>query len=227
LDSVRTLAALRPRAVILSGAWLYDKELAEPLRQELGQYELSGGRVVVIGKSHLGWPRVDYDDRWLGVHMAELVAGLSRVPVLVLPGLASHPALAARAEGFREGLVAGGVAGSDIHEVHTPVDRESAAVAVAEHWDGVRPAAIMAANDILALGALAELTRRGVEIPGQVVLTGIDDIPIARDVDPALTTMALPFAEVGRIALRMALDAADDGHRIVGGRLVLRASTGG
>lgn len=227
LASVRTLAALRPRAIILSGAWLCEPRVIDGLRAELEEYERRAGRVVVIGPARLARAGIRYDDRAMGRQMSEHVAGLGRRPVLILAGPPSHPAFAARVEGFREGLAAAGIAAADVDVVHTPLDRDGAAAGVAQWWRRTEPAAIMAANDVLALGALAELFRRGVRVPEQVVLTGIDDIPIVRDVDPALTTMALPFTEVGRLALRQALEQAPAGDVTVGGRLIVRASTGG
>jgi LacI family transcriptional regulator len=226
LASVRTLTALRPRAVVLSGAWLYDPQLTEALLAELREYESRGGHVVVLGRSRLPQPAIHFDDHAMGMRMAEHVSARHRRPVLVLAGPVDHPALAARTRGFQEGLVASGFNGADITVVHTPVSRIDAAMGVARYCDRRTPAAVMSANDVLALGALAELSRRDIRVPGDVILTGIDDIPLARDADPPLTTIALPFAEVGRTALRLALEPVTTADNVLfSGRLIPRAST--
>jgi LacI family transcriptional regulator len=69
--------------------------------------------------------------------------------------------------------------------------------------------AIFAANDMMAIGALMALRRVGVDVPGQVLVAGFDDIPLARLVSPALTTMRIDIAALGaravaRLAARIA-----------------------
>lgn len=64
-----------------------------------------------------------------------------------------------------------------------------------------RPTAVFAANDMMALGCLAALSRAGVEVPRDIAVTGFDDIPICRYVRPALTTVRVPIVELGALAL--------------------------
>jgi LacI family transcriptional regulator len=88
--------------------------------------------------------------------------------------------------------------------------------------------AIVAANDIIAIGAMSALRAAGVPVPGQVSVTGLDDIELAADVTPRLTTAALPLARVGADAIRMALaPAAVPRRRTVRGHLVIRESVAG
>jgi LacI family transcriptional regulator len=64
-----------------------------------------------------------------------------------------------------------------------------------------RPDAIFAANDMMALGCLRALAETGVRIPEDVAVVGFDDIPLARYVTPALTTVRVPMAALGARAL--------------------------
>jgi len=64
-----------------------------------------------------------------------------------------------------------------------------------------RPDAIFAANDMMALGCLRALAETGVRIPQDVAVVGFDDIPLARYVTPALTTVRVPMAALGARAL--------------------------
>lgn len=73
-----------------------------------------------------------------------------------------------------------------------------------------RPTAIFAANDAMAIGCLAALRERGVAVPGDVSLVGFDDVPIARYVTPPLTTVSVPIAALGRLAMQRLLAAAAD-----------------
>lgn len=74
---------------------------------------------------------------------------------------------------------------------------------------GQRPDAVFAANDIMAIGLLGALQAGGVRVPDDIALAGFDDIPVARYVSPALTTMHVPIAALGSQALDALADALD------------------
>jgi LacI family transcriptional regulator len=65
------------------------------------------------------------------------------------------------------------------------------------------PRVIVCANDQSALGAMYVLRRSGVDVPGQVAVTGFDDIPMARHLHPQLTTVKQPIGELGETAFEM------------------------
>jgi LacI family transcriptional regulator len=65
------------------------------------------------------------------------------------------------------------------------------------------PRAIVCANDQTALGVLHALRRAGVSVPGRVAVTGFDDIPMARHVQPLLTTVRQPIGELGETAFEL------------------------
>ncbi|WP_320415124.1 LacI family DNA-binding transcriptional regulator [Lysobacter changpingensis] len=66
-----------------------------------------------------------------------------------------------------------------------------------------RPDAVFAANDMMALGCLFAFAQAGVRVPGDIALAGFDDIPLARYVHPALTTIRVNIAELGARAARL------------------------
>jgi len=74
-----------------------------------------------------------------------------------------------------------------------------------------RPDAIFAANDMMAIGCLYALSHGGVHTPRDIAVVGFDDIPLARYVHPALTTMRFDIAELGARAINTLLDL-DTGH---------------
>ena len=71
------------------------------------------------------------------------------------------------------------------------------------------PTAIFAANDNLALVALEMLKRRGLEVPRDMAIIGVDDIEGAAQSLPPLTTVRIPLVELGRRAAELVLNAAD------------------
>jgi LacI family transcriptional regulator len=90
--------------------------------------------------------------------------------------------------------------------------------------------AIVAANDQMALGALLALDRRGLRVPDDVSVTGLDDIPEAAFYNPPLTTIHLDTVAQGAVALARLLDRISPGEFVIPAsphaHVVFRASTG-
>jgi LacI family transcriptional regulator len=62
------------------------------------------------------------------------------------------------------------------------------------------PRAIVCANDQTALGVMSALRKHGIGVPGQVAVTGFDDIPLARHLRTTLTTVRQPIKQLGSTA---------------------------
>ncbi len=93
-----------------------------------------------------------------------------------------------------------------------------------------RPTAVFCANDIQAIGAITGCRDAGLSVPGGLSIVGFDDLPIATFVDPQLTTVRVPAAEMGRLAaetvIRHLTRRAPLGSAILPTELVIRASAG-
>jgi len=98
--------------------------------------------------------------------------------------------------------------------------------------DGLRPTAVLAMSDAMAIGAMHALRDLRVDVPGDVSVVGFDDIDLAPHVDPPLTTVHQPIRRKGEEAARLLLtvverrDLAKPEHRRLETRLIVRASTG-
>src|SRR5689334_15620591 len=94
----------------------------------------------------------------------------------------------------------------------------------------VRPDAIFAANDMMAIGCLAALRDAGLEVPRDIALAGFDDIPVARYVNPPLTTVRVRIAHLGEAAFERLMRAIERGgedkpsKQLLRTELVVRAS---
>ena len=89
--------------------------------------------------------------------------------------------------------------------------------------------AVVAFNDLIAIGMLRRFAERGIAVPDDISVVGFDDIFGADFCSPALTTLAAPLESLGRTAVRILLDAHSSAvvHRVVlPAPLVIRASTG-
>jgi DNA-binding LacI/PurR family transcriptional regulator len=91
-----------------------------------------------------------------------------------------------------------------------------------------RPTAVVAGNDLVAFGLISGLGSRGVSVPGDVSVVGFDGVPLGARCNPPLTSVQQPIAEMGRIAIRLAEQAANDGsieHVVLQPKLLVRSST--
>jgi DNA-binding LacI/PurR family transcriptional regulator len=68
------------------------------------------------------------------------------------------------------------------------------------------PTALITANDLMALGALQAIAEGGLQVPDDISLVGMDDIPYANFLSPPLTTINLPSYRAGQIGIQMLLD---------------------
>jgi LacI family transcriptional regulator len=75
------------------------------------------------------------------------------------------------------------------------------------------PTAVVAGNNVMLSGVLHECRARGVKVGQDLAVVGYDDVDWADLVDPPVTTMAQPIAEMGRTAVRMLLDRIADPQR--------------
>ena len=99
-----------------------------------------------------------------------------------------------------------------------------------EPGPGGAPTAVVAFNDKVASGVLRAAAERGLAVPGDLSVTGFDDLDLAASTVPALTTARQPLEEMGRMAVSLLLrlvarQAVDALHVSLATELVVRGST--
>jgi len=78
--------------------------------------------------------------------------------------------------------------------------------------NGVRPTAIFAFNDLIAMGCLKALKEKGLKVPDDMAVVGFDDIEFAPFLEVPLTTVRIPEYEVGEIAVKLLFERIDSGR---------------
>jgi LacI family transcriptional regulator len=93
------------------------------------------------------------------------------------------------------------------HLIETPYSIENGGTALRRMMErDPRPTAVICGNDVLAVGAVQMARALGLSVPGDISITGFDDIELARVVDPPLTTVHVPHRDMGRQAARLLVD---------------------
>ncbi|HLT84639.1 MAG TPA: LacI family DNA-binding transcriptional regulator [Phototrophicaceae bacterium] len=222
----RMLQSHRASVVIVAGSGLQDERYREGMAARARSFRANGGRVVAIGTPVIDVDRVLVDNEAGGRALAEHLVGLGHRTVGVLAGPANVGSTAERVGGLRAVVEA---AGGRVRVRHGAPTRDDAYTGAREllaaHPDVT---AVVGSADQLAIGAMAYLHDHGRAVPGDVSVAGFNDIAVAADLRPPLTTVRLPLREMGGAALEVALAPAPEDAPVVrsfGVELVVRGST--
>lgn len=150
---------------------------------------------------------------------------------LAFIGLAPYTVIADRYAGYKAALAANGVELDPDLVKASDLRFESAAESINDLLDrNIQFDGIVAASDLLALGAIKALHRRGVKVPDDVAVVGYDDVDSASYASPALTTVPQDVSIGGRLLVSKVVRQLS-GHHATSERLptelIIRESCGG
>ena len=135
--------------------------------------------------------------------ISHLIEAHGRRRIVFLHGPAGHEDSHWRERGYREALDAHNIPFDPALIASGGFDDEEAFAAIQKMLsDGISFDAVFAGDDDAAAGVYRALKAAGRVIPDDVAVTGFDDVPFARYLSPALTTVRAPIEEVGREAVR-------------------------
>ena len=177
-------------------------------------------------------PCVGFDNRAVARRLADYLLDTGHRNVAMIAGeTTGNDRAADRLAGVRDALARRGLAfapGAVLERPYTISDGRAAL----RHLMGLepRPSAVICGNDILAFGALFGCHELGIAVPGAVSITGFDDLELAAEMVPALTTVHVPSQAMGRLAAdyllaRLAGETVPQTTQLEA-NLVVRASTG-
>jgi LacI family transcriptional regulator len=201
-SGVDHLLRRRVDAIIVAGARFGDRPVLEAATR------FTPVVVAVRGLPGSPLPHVLQDDRAGGAMAARHLIGLGHTRLAELRGPMDVGNFLARHEGFRDACRDAAVElVGDVGFASTPVRQEGERLAT-ELLDAHRealPTAVFAHNDLMALGALSVLRDHGLVCPRDVSIVGYNNSPTIDQVDPPLTSVAYPGAEIGQASGNLAL----------------------
>ena len=180
------------------------------------------------GNGHMG---VSVDDRGAVRELVAHLVALGHERIAHIAGHPDHGASEWRLQGYRDALRRAKLRFRREWLVQGEFNFDSGVRAARRLLAlAPRPTAIFAANDDMAAGVLRVAAELGLSVPDDLSVCGFDDVPIARHVTPALTTVRQPTRDMGRLAtlelLRAIRDPQAGRMAAVDYTLRLRASTG-
>lgn len=172
------------------------------------------------------------NDRQVSAEMTRYLASLGHRRIGFIKGNPKHKAVSHRFLGYKDGLKDSGIAFSE-QLVCDGDNSIGSGEACAKKLLRLKmpPTAIFAANDDMAAGVVRIASKLGIPIPDQLSVAGCDDISLARQIHPTLTTIRQPLTEMAeRAALALIGDARSDSPKrdteIVPATIRFRESTG-
>ncbi len=176
-------------------------------------------------------PSIGFDNRGATMlaarHLLDL--GHRRIGLLSAP-LPGNDRARARGEGLRAALAERGLALDERHVAHAPISLAQAEQAMQQLLAlPDRPTAIVATNDVFAVGAMLACRKAGIRIPEQLSITGVDNTDLGATQTPGLTSVATPITEIGRAAAEQLVARLEGGtstpFQTLPVELVVRGST--
>lgn len=192
-----------------------------------------GDKVVLIGRHRWPFPSVQIDNIRAAYEATSHLIDLGHRRIAYIGGSSVLTSARDRMNGYRRAMLelAGGLEEGLIREGDFGFESGyQATLSVLSLPAGQRPTGLFAANDQMALGALAAAHDLGTAVPEDLAVVGFDDIPTGRYGRPSLTTVALPTYEMGaaaaRLLLRLLAGDATDETLCLPTQLVVRQSSG-
>ena len=159
-------------------------------------------------------PNVGFDNAAAMHSVVDHLVQQGHQRIAMLAGITQHNDRAAdRVKGVRERLDTHGLSlpAGLVFEVPYSIPESRQAFCQAVNSDIT---ALICGNDVIAFGALLEAQKMGLRVPDELSITGFDDLNLAAELDPALTTVQVGAAAMGDVAARR-LVAAVEGHTAV------------
>jgi LacI family transcriptional regulator len=188
--------------------------------------------VVYLGNSPHDEPvsSVRGNDYEIGYQATRYLIGLGHASIATITGPGNEECTSDRLEGFRQALDQAMLALDPALVEGGDWLAPSGYQATRRFLASGRPfSAIFAQNDLMAVGAIRALREAGRDVPGDVSVIGVDDIPLSSYFDPPLTTLRQPLEELGRRVAQVLIESIQNPERSpeqisIQARLVERAS---
>jgi len=198
LRYLHTLNDYRVDGVIFAGGGLTDAAYLRAMRQALEVYSERAAVCVSLGKHLFPSFSVTVDNTRLVADAIAYLTGLGHRAIAYISGPSLLTTTHLRRTGYEQALHTHGLPLRPEYILagdYTFESGKAAALTLAALPQ--RPTAVMASNDLMAIGCIVALKELGISVPGQISVMGIDDVATAQFVDPPLTTIALPLHGLG------------------------------
>src|SRR5882724_10708743 len=203
------------------------------LQETQSLIEQAGVPVITtyVSKAQGGIPAIGIDNQRATRELTQYLLDLGHVRFGAIANVPpANDRSRARLDGIQKALAEAGISLRPSQIIRTDYSLAQGRSALRQLMnDHPDTTAVICTTDMLAIGAMAEARKLGLTVPQQLSITGFDDVELSAQVDPPLTTIGVPAAEIGRAAADYLINAIA-GMPIPKNvqlpyRLIMRAST--
>ncbi len=150
---------------------------------------------------------VGFDNRAASLKLAQKAIALGHRQFAFLSGERENNDRASeRVKGAQQALAAADIDPNSMPVIEAPYSITEAGEAFEQLMSSpVKPSIVMCGNDVQAVGVLKKARERGIDVPGDVSITGFDNLEIASVVEPGITTVHVPHRQMGRKSAELLL----------------------
>ncbi len=201
LSYLQTLQDYRADGVIFAGSGFSEPGYPEKIEALAQQMMKRGAAIITLSQHTIQAPSVQIDNFKGAKDMTAYLMALGHRRIAFVTGPVNLTAANIRLQGYMAALTEAGIIIDPsllITGNFTHTSGEQAARIIAQMPATQRPTAIFAANDEAAFGLMIGLRRLHYRIPEDISVCGFGDLPMARSVFPALTTVHIALRDLGR-----------------------------
>lgn len=185
------------RGVILAGG-AFSRDYKSKVLEQMKRFENNGIIVVALASQGFEMPYVMVDNRTVGEMITDYLIKAGHRRIAFVGGPENHYTALERLDGYKLSL-----------KKHDLSFNEDLVTCNEFSWEGGYEAtktllqrhipftSLCCANDNIAFGSLRALTENGISVPHDISVIGIGDLPMAAYASPPLTTIQMPFYEMG------------------------------
>lgn len=228
LACLRAFLSHRVDAVVLAASGIADTSHLEEMTEMFDQYLSRGGFVVSMSENAYPAPGIRIDNRAVAAMATDHLIELGHRHIAYVAGPSELLVNQVRLAGFRHALEAAGIPFHPERVLESDFTLAGGRAVAAAVLADPELTGIVAANDLMAIGAMRGLLDLGIAVPEEMSVVGIDDIDFTEYAPVPLTTVHIPLTEFGVRGGRMVMDLIRGGEPrslVMPHRLVRRHSS--
>jgi LacI family transcriptional regulator len=212
VNYVRAFLAHQVDAVVFAASAITDPGYIETVQSLMDRFQARGGVVVTLSDHVIDGHRVIFDNHRAMAEMVGYLFERGHRQIGYIGGPAELEVSGVRVAGYHDAVARLGLESGPAYVADGGFTVTGGGAAMADLLARVDVSAVVAANDLMAIGAMRHLLTSGMAVPDDVSVAGLDDIAIAEYGPVPLTTMRVPTYEIGRRGAEILLDALAGGE---------------
>jgi LacI family transcriptional regulator len=230
MELLKRMREQRAAAVIMVGASSMTEEYCKKMKRYVEYLSAVDVKLIVCARPEVpglpGIPSAHYDNQGGTAAITEHLIGLGHRKILFVGGVNDHSTSHDRLAGYLQALTKHGIAIDERLILEQGFDLQDGEAAINSALEAsLSFTAAVCVRDAVAIGALRAIKAAGLKVPLDISVTGYDDEPFMGDLSPGLTTVRIPFHDLGVAAANLALNDPKEKHIVLPVEVVVRGST--